>query len=141
MKGESTQKMVENLIEPEVKEILDIHKEIIDKHTDQIQGLQIETTENKQRVIALESVHKENREDLKEIKNVMYKMQSDNSGIAIMLGQIAMKSTEANTNITTNKDDNKTKVLVMDKKFWMKIVGAIVTISGSLIGIVKLFFS
>lgn len=129
------------MIEPEVKEILDIHKEIIDKHTDQIQGLQIETTENKQRVIALESVHKENREDLKEIKNVMYKMQSDNSGIAIMLGQIAMKSTEANTNITTNKDDNKTKVLVMDKKFWMKIVGAIVTISGSLIGIVKLFFS
>lgn len=114
-------------------------QEVLNKHTDQIQGLQIEGAETKQRIIALENIHKENREDLKEIKTVMYSMQSNNSGIATLLGQLAMKATEANTAITTKKDDNNTKVLVMNKAFWIKVVAGIVTISGSVLAGAKFF--
>ena len=95
-------------------------QEVLDRHTDQIQILQIENAETKQRVTALENVHKENREDLKEIKNVMYNLQSNNSGITALLGQIALKSTE-----------DKTKVNIMNRAIWIKFIGLLGTIAGS----------
>lgn len=113
-------------IEPEVEKILDEHKDILEKHTEQIQHLQIDSAETKLRLKNIEDTNQEIKSDIKEIKSVLYQSQNSNSNNTALLGQVLLKMTDANTQITTNQDNNKTNL-------WIKVGGGIITVLGSIL--------
>lgn len=105
-------------IEPDVKEILDIHNRTLQDHNEKIQELQIDNASIKEKISSIEGI-------VTRFETNYY--QTSNSMLQTM-SQLVVNTNNNNTEIINNKNNNR-------KDIALKILGVIgILIAGAFIG-------